>query len=168
MKKLLKSLSEKDFRLYRQTKRDRLRELDEDELIDLHARVRNARNKHMTVYRREAAAAVSDKAARGAARRTTRSNAARVEALETALARVSRRLGTVAKQNAAALKQERLDAARSDAPSFAGAGAGADDPAAARIPGGKVKSKQKSAGRKKREASDIAAGAKRQAKRDSR
>ena len=166
MKKLLKSLSEKDFRLYRQTKRDRLRELDEDELIDLHARVRNARNKHMTVYRREAAAAVSDKAARGAARRTTRSNAARVEALETALARVSRRLGTVAKQNAAALKQERLDAARSDAPSFAGAGA--DDPAAARLPGGKAKSKQKSAGRKKREASDIAAGAKRQAKRDSR
>lgn len=166
MKKLLKSLSEKDFRLYRQTKRDRLRELDEDELIDLHARVRNARNKHMTVYRREAAAAVGDKAARGAARRTTRSNAARVEALETALARVSRRLGTVAKQNAAALKQERLDAARSDAPSFAGSGA--DDPAAARIPGGKAKSKQKSAGRKKREASDIAAGAKRQAKRDSR
>jgi hypothetical protein len=166
MKKLLKSLSEKDFRLYRQTKRDRLRELDEDELIDLHARVRNARNKHMTVYRREAAAAVSDKAVRGAARRTTRGNAARVEALETALARVSRRLGTVAKQNAAALKQARLDAARSDAPSFAGSGA--DDPAAARIPGGKAKSKQKSAGRKKREASDIAAGAKRQAKRDSR
>ncbi|WP_137875062.1 hypothetical protein [Rhodococcus sp. Q] len=166
MKKLLKSLSEKDFRLYRQTKRDRLRELDEDELIDLHARVRNARNKHMTVYRREAAAAVTDKAARGGARRTTGRNAARVEALETALARVSRRLGTVAKQNAAALKQERLDAARSDAPSFAGSGA--DDPAAARLPGGKTKSKQKSAGRKKREVSDIAAGTKRQAKRDSR
>ncbi|EME22872.1 hypothetical protein [Rhodococcus triatomae] len=166
MKKLLKSLSEKDFRLYRQTKRDRLRDLDEDELIDLHARVRNARNKHMTVYRREAASAVTDKASRGAARRTTGGNAARVEALETALARVSRRLGTVAKQNAAALKQERLDAARSDAPSFAGAGV--DDPAAAKIPGGNAKSKQKSAGRKKREASDIAAGAKRQAKRDSR
>ncbi|MFD1810924.1 hypothetical protein [Rhodococcus gannanensis] len=166
MKKLLKSLPEKDFRLYRQTKRDRLRDLDEDELIDLHARVRNARNKHMSVYRREAAAAVTDKSARGAARRTTTKNAARVEALETALSRVSRRLGAVAKENAAALKKARLDAARTDAPSFAGAGA--EDPAAAKAPGGKVKSKQKSAGRKKREASDIAAGAKRQAKRDSR
>ncbi|SDD96917.1 hypothetical protein [Rhodococcus tukisamuensis] len=165
MKKLLKSLSETENVLVLETKRDHLHGLDEDALIDLHTRVRKARNKHAKVYRREAAAAVTDKASRGAAGRTTTRNAARVEVFEQALGRVSRRLGAVAKESATELKRERLARARQDAPAFAGNGTGPDSAGQQ----GRVnkKSKQKSAGRKKREASDIAAGVKRQAKRDS-
>lgn len=163
MKKLLKSLSETENVLVLETKRDHLHGLDEGALIDLHNRVRKARNKHTKLYRREAAAAVTDKASRGAAGRTTTSNAARAEVFERALGRVSRRLGAVAKESAAELKRERLARARQDAPAFAG-----DGTAPASVAPGRVnkKSKQKSAGRKKREASDIAAGVKRQARRD--
>ncbi|MFC4605344.1 hypothetical protein [Rhodococcus kronopolitis] len=163
MKKLLKSLSETEYLLVRATSRENLDGLDEDALIELHNRVRKARNKHVTLYRREAAEAVTDKASRAAGRRTTSKNAARSEVFEAALARVSRRLGAVAKASAAELKRTRLDRARHDAPSFAGGG---PDPAGRAPAGLNGKKKQKSAGRKKREASDIAAGARRQAKRD--
>ncbi|TQF74058.1 hypothetical protein FK531_05210 [Rhodococcus spelaei] len=164
MKKLLKSLSEKDIQLVLETKRDQLAGLDEVALIDLHARVRKARNKHSTLYRREAAGAVTDKASRGAARRTTTRNAARTEIFEDALARVSRRLGVVAKASAAELKRARLALARKDAPSVA---EDRFDSAAGNLPAAlNEKSKKQSAGRKKREASDISAGVQRQAKRD--
>lgn len=165
MKKLLKSLSETEIVLVLETKRDHLRGLDEDALIDLHNRVRKARNKYAKVYRREAAAAVTDKASRGAAGRTTTRNAAKTEIFEDALGRVSRRLGAVAKESAAELKRERLERARQDAPAFAADGTSSGSAGKQ----GRVnkKSKQKSAGRKKREASDISAGVRRQAKRDS-
>lgn len=164
--KLLSSLSEPDLLLARETTPDELSVLDEDGLLDLHARVRRARNKHVGVYRREATARVSAKGARGKARPANANNAARAEIFEDALARVSRQLGVAARQSARELKDERLALARKGTPKAA--------PAAkpARTSGVKPRvltdKTRQSPGRKKREAGSIATGARRQAKRDSR
>ena len=80
--KLLDTLNETDLQLIRQSGLNELRQLDEDGLLDLHARIRRARNKHVGVYRREAAARVPRKGARavwpareiGAMRRGPRSS----------------------------------------------------------------------------------------------
>lgn len=164
--KLLSSLSEPDFLLMRETTPDELSALDEDGLLDLHTRVRRARNKHVGVYRREATARVSAKGARGKARPANANNAARAEIFEDALARVSRQLGVAARQSARELKDQRLALARKETPKA--------EPAAkpARASGVKPRVQtdktRQSPGRKKREAGSIAAGARRQAKRDSR
>ncbi len=164
--KLLGTLTESDFQLVRETEPAELGALDEDALLDLHARVRRVRNKHVGVYRRQGAARVSAKGARGAANRGSGANAARAEIFEEALARVSRQLATAAAQSARDLKQERLAQARKDNP----APAKAAKPA--RSAGVKERvltdKTRQSPGRKKREAGSIAVGARRQAKRDSR
>jgi hypothetical protein len=74
--------------------------------------VRRARNKHVGLYRRQASARVATKGARGAARPANRLNSDRAEVFELALARVSARLGVVARAAATELKAERLAAAR--------------------------------------------------------
>ncbi len=164
--KLLSSLTESDFQLIRETEPAELSALDEDALLDLHARVRRVRNKHVGVYRRQGAARVSAKGARGAAKRGSEANAARAEIFEEALARVSRQLATAATQSARDLKEERLAQARKDSPVPAKA-AGAPRSAGVKKRVLTDKTRQ-SPGRKKREAGPIAAGARRQAKRDSR
>ncbi|WP_308205559.1 hypothetical protein [Mycolicibacterium frederiksbergense] len=75
--KLLSSLSESDLLLVRETAQAELSGLDEDGLLDLHARVRRARNKHVGMYRRQASARVPAKGARGKARPANANNAAR-------------------------------------------------------------------------------------------
>jgi hypothetical protein len=178
VKALLSNLTEAEKALVRETERDRMAALDEDELVELHRRIRRARNKFVGMYRREASAKVAAKGGRGAARPKNRRNAGKAEIFEDALARVSRRLSVVAKQSAADLKAERLAAARADAQAaraakaagkakagVKGSGGGASGKATGK-PSGKVAGK--SAGRLKREASSLAAGARRQAKRDSR
>lgn len=141
--KLLSSLSEADFQLILGTEPAELSALDEDALLDLHARVRRVRNK-----------------------RGSEANAARAEIFEEALARVSRQLATAAAQSARALKEERLAQVRRDSPAPAKA---AGTPRSAGVKKRVLTDKtRQSPGRKKREAGSIAAGARRQAKRDSR
>jgi hypothetical protein len=166
MQKLLQSLSEADLRLVRAAESKQLAGLDEDDLIELHARVRRARNKHVSNYRRAGATKVARKGSRGTARKFNERNAARAEILEGALGRVSRQLGIVAKQSARELKEERLSRARADA--VAGEPTSKETGKVASARRTRVDETRKSPGRKKREAGSIAAGARRQAKRDSR
>lgn len=166
MKKMLNSLSEDEYVLILDTKRKQMIELDEDELIDLHTRVRRARNKYVKLYRRQGASKVKSKGGRGSGRRANVRNAGKAEVFEDALSRVSRRLGVVAKESAAELKDARLALARNDAPSFSG---GTDSDGKVTSAGAiRVDATRKSSGRKKSEASSIAAGARRQAKKDRR
>lgn len=170
--KLLSSLSESDLLLVRETAQGELSALDEDGLLELHTRVRRARNKHVGVYRRQATARVSAKGARGKARPANANNGARAEIFEDALARVSRQLGVAARQSARELKDERLALARKEtpkaAPAVKPARSSAVKPRVAAKPRVLADKTRQSPGRKKREAGSIATGARRQAKRDSR
>ncbi|WP_020106245.1 hypothetical protein [Nocardia sp. 348MFTsu5.1] len=167
MSKIVNSLSENEYVLIRETKKSEMEDLSEDELIELHTRIRRARNKYVKLYRRTGAVKVGSKKSRGRGKSANKRNAAKAEAFEDALARVSRRLAAEARKSAEALKQERLAMARKGS-SFV-----SDDP---RSGDGKVRTKGKtrvdstrdSAGRMKFEASSIAAGARRQAKKDNR
>lgn len=172
-KKILRTLSEEEYRLVRKTKRKNLAELDEDALIKLHTRTQRARNKHVKNYRQAGAAKVQSKGSRGAARPANSHNAARAEVFEKALARVSRQLGVVAARSAADLKDSRLAKAKGKSK---GKGKNPElDPA---LVGGKgkvisagrdrVDATRKSPGRKKQEASSKAAGKRRQVKKDRR
>src|SRR6185312_7855400 len=58
-------LKKDELDLVRELEPARIEKLDEDELIDLHRRVRRARNKHVKNYRRKAARDVEDVASRG-------------------------------------------------------------------------------------------------------
>lgn len=112
MARLPEPLAESERNVLREAERQRLLDLDEDELIELHARVRRARNKHVKLYRRQASARVAEVGSRGAARPRNVRNAQKAELFEDALSRVSRQLAVVARRSAAELKAERLAAAR--------------------------------------------------------
>jgi hypothetical protein len=158
-------LSEADKKLVLEAEPKRLKKLDEDQLIDLHARVRRARNRHVKLYRREAGAQVGTDRARAAASKKSRRNAARAEVFEETLARVSRRLGAEARASADALRAERLEQARA----AKGAGKGAKTAGGGKASGsGRNPRKAVSPASKKKRASTKAAGKRRQAKRDSR
>jgi hypothetical protein len=86
--------------------------LDEDALLDLHDRIRRARNKYSKLYRRRAQGQVAKDASRGRAHAAHARTAAKAEAFEEALARVSRLVAKAAKTSADALKAERLAAAK--------------------------------------------------------
>ena len=162
----LGSLTAAQADLVRETEPDRLAALSEDDLLDLHARVRRARNKHVGLYRRQGAALVERKGARGFARPANRTNAERAEVFELALARVSARIGVVARAAAKELKQERIAAA---AAAKAGTGPeGGAAPASKPASPSTRRRATKTTGGLKRDASSKAAGARRQAKRDAR
>ena len=165
MDALVNSLGGKERDLLRETEAERMATLDEDSLVDLHRRIRKARNKYVGIYRREGSAKVSKKGGRGMAKQRNSRNAGRAEAFEDALARVSAQLATVAAAAAEELKAARLAAATSTGtwPGSDVADGGQPDGEAQvtdRTP--------KGPGREKRNASSRAQGAKRQAKRDSR
>jgi hypothetical protein len=105
-------LNESEKALLRQAEVSSLAVLDEDELIDLHTRVRRARTKYATLYRRRASAQVARDSGRAKAHAQHARTAAKAEAFETALARVSQALAKAARARASALRAERLDAAR--------------------------------------------------------
>jgi hypothetical protein len=67
---LLAVLNDAERLLVAETERDQLAALDEDGAIDLEARIRRARNKYVSQYRRGASAAWQQRA--GAARRGRR------------------------------------------------------------------------------------------------
>ena len=90
----------------------KLRKLDEDALGELHARVRRARNKYSKLYRRRASERVRKDRGRAVASAAHQRSAVKAEVFEDALAQVSAQLAKVAAQTAAALRDERLGAAR--------------------------------------------------------
>ena len=106
------TLTEAEWALVDETRRDNLQQLDEDELVALHARVRRARDKHVQLHRREVGSAVGRKRARGTASVAPRRSASKAEIFEGALARVSAALAKAARESAAQLRAERLAAAR--------------------------------------------------------
>jgi len=155
-----------------QTGRAELAALDEDAAIELETRIRRARNKYVGQYRRAASAAVSEHGGRGKAQPENTWAALKAEAFEDALSRVSRRVAALARQSAAELRSERIAAARAakqgQAPGAwaAAPAAGQTGQAAAGAPTGDRT--LRSPIMAKRRASTRAAGARRQAKRDSR
>ena len=164
---VLKTLSEKDYVLWRETKKDSLKGLDEDELIELHVRIRRARNKHSTNYRRGAAGRVDKTGSRGGARSGNQKARDRAEAMEDALARVSRRLSVVAQQSANTLRDERLAAARKGSGGGAG-GKRSPGPAKGAVDRQEDRRLTRTPSRQKRVAGSAAAGARRQARKDNR
>jgi hypothetical protein len=167
MHALANSLGKAEKDLLREAESKRMARLDEDELIDLHKRIRRARNKYAGIYRRQGSAKVSKKGGRGLAKEKNSRNAGRAEVFEDALARVSARLAEVAAQSAEQLKADRLKAANPP-----GTWPGAQDAAQSgddQQPDAQVTDRTaKGTGREKRNASSRAQGARRQAKRDSR
>jgi hypothetical protein len=164
---VLNALPEKEWLLIKETETAALADLSEDELIDLHARVRRARTKYVTNYRRAGSAKVSGVGGRGKARQQNTRNRDRAEVFEDALARVSRALAAAAKASAAELKAERLAAA---AAAKAGGNPAAPAPKGGRSPrASQVADRGTDSPRsRKKNAGTLAAGARRQAKRDSR
>jgi hypothetical protein len=169
---LLAALNDAERLLVAQTERAELAALDEDAAIELEARIRRARNKYVGQYRRGASARVAEHGARGRAAPENQLAALKAEAFEEALARVSRRVAALARQSAAELRAERLAAARA-AKQAHGPSVQAVVPPVGRK--GPAVTEARLGDRalhspttKKRVASTRAAGARQQAKRDSR
>jgi hypothetical protein len=109
---LLLMLNDAEQQLVRESQPDRLRRLDEDELLDLHTRVRRARTKYIRLHRRRGAAQVQADASRTRASAAAARTAAKAEVFEEVLSDVSRQLARLAKESAAALKTQRVEDAR--------------------------------------------------------
>jgi len=144
-------------------------DLDEDDVAALHDRIRRARNKYTGQYRRGGAQRVTKAGGRGKAFGKNQRARDKAEVFEDALARVSRRLSVLAKQSAAELKAERLEAA---AAAKAGQKPSAGQPAAATPKATGPKKRGDAAVRstrtERRRADTRAQGSRRQAKRDSK
>jgi hypothetical protein len=147
-----------------ETEKPGLLNLEEDDLIALHSRVRRARNKHVKLYRRQASTRVADVRGRGAARPANLRNLQKAELFEDALARVSRQLAVVARRSAAELKAERLAAARA----MRGPGPVKPAPRQAQPVRQGPRAKEPSPASVKQRAGAQAVGARKQARRDSR
>ncbi|UZN01626.1 hypothetical protein [Cellulomonas sp. S1-8] len=149
--------------LLRELEPERLAELDEDQLLALHKRVRRARTKHVKNYRRGASRKVEDAGARGAAKPTSEKARLRASVFEEALSVVSAELARVAHEEAEALRDERLAAAR--AVRWNGGSPDSPAPDVADSPG-VARAHTPTTGGIKRDASSSAQGRQRQAKRD--
>lgn len=113
MKKLdYKLLTDSEKELVLAARPKQLRKLDEDELLELHKRMRRARNKYTKLHRRRASEQVKGDRARGKAAKRHARVAAKAEIFEDKLSKVSRRLAVVSREQAEALRDERLAAAR--------------------------------------------------------
>lgn len=156
-----KYLTDTEVDLVEQTKPKNLEGLDEDALGDLHDAVRWASRKYRKLHRRQASSQVTRDASRGAASAKNQRSAVKAEVFEDALARVSRSLARAAKDSAATLKAERLSMARKESTS-----PGQTSPQAKSAGPGRRPAKKRSPATKKRHASTLAKGQRRQAKRD--
>ena len=105
-------LNETETLLVGETSREALAALDEDAAIELETRIRRARGKYVSQYRRGASARVAEHGGRGRARPENARAAQKAEAFERALSRVSRRVAVLSAQSAAELRAERLALAR--------------------------------------------------------
>jgi len=159
---LLNSMTATEQRLVAETSGEALAALDEEELLDLHARVRRARSKYVTMYRRNASGAVVKRGGRGFSYPKNQRDRDKAEVFETALAAVSKEVAAHARRGAAELKESRLAAAKRTGSGPRKRTASASSaPAASRPRGAK-----KTTGGIKKDAASRAAGARRQAKRD--
>jgi hypothetical protein len=163
---LLTSLTEAELVLMRETEPERLAELDEDALVELHTRIRRARNKYVGVYRRQAASRVELTGGRGKSYARNSRRRAKAELFEDALARVSERLAAAARASAEILKAERLAEAR-DGRNTAPPAAPARRPKAQRADQ-QLDRQPDFTGLHKRRASTRSTGARRQARQDNR
>jgi len=98
--------------LVAETSREELAALDEEAAIALETRIRRARDKYVSQYRRGASARVAEHGGRGRARPENAHAAQKAEAFERALSRASRRVAVLAAESAAQLRAERLALAR--------------------------------------------------------
>ena len=89
-------LNESEKLLIEETSREALAALDEDAAIDLETRIRRARGKYLSQYRRGASARVAEHGGRGGARPENARAAQKAEAFERALSQVSRRVAVLA------------------------------------------------------------------------
>jgi len=105
---VLNSLTETELMLAREADPERLAALDEDGLLDLHTRIRRARDKHLKVYRRRGATKVEEAGGRGKAYQRNSRRRAKAEVFEDALARVSEAVAAAARAATEALRAERL------------------------------------------------------------
>jgi hypothetical protein len=105
-------LTESERLLVAETDKAALALLDEDGAIELETRIRRARNKYLGQYRRSASTRVTEHGGRGRARPENARAAAKAEAFERSLSQVSRRVAVLASQAAAELRAQRLAAAR--------------------------------------------------------
>lgn len=160
-----KYLTDSEIELIESTKPTNLSGLDEDELGDLHDRVRRASRKYRKLHRRQASAQVRADRGRGKAAAKNQRSAVKAEVFEDALARVSRSLSKAAKDSAAELKAERLALAQAGS---AGPQEGSRTSQGQNRSSGRTPAKKRTPATKKRQASTLAAGARRQAKRDAR
>ncbi|MCL2542767.1 MAG: hypothetical protein FWE71_09975 [Nocardioidaceae bacterium] len=163
-KALINSLTAAEQRFVDETSREALANLDEDQVLELFARARRMRDKHVSTYRRGAGAKVAEKGGRGAGYAENQRARDKAEVFEGVLAQVSRRLGVLAAASAAELRAERMEAARATRAS----GPAAAAPRAAAAPAGRRPAAKKTTGGVKKDASSRAMGARRQAKRDAR
>lgn len=169
---LLNSLTDAERLLVGETERDALKGLDEDELLDLHQRIRRTRTKYAKLYRRGASAKVQDAGGRGMAYPTNQRNRDKAELFESVLARVSREVAVAANRASRELRRERIEASRS-ARAAAPAVAGGKRPesklaATGAVETTDVRKTAKTTGGLKKDASTRALGARRQVKRDTR
>jgi len=166
---LLNSMTAAEQKLIAETTRSALEDLDEEELLALHARVRRARSKYVTMYRRSASGSVVKRGGRGFSYPKNQRDRGKAEVFETALAAVSRQVAVHAARAAAELKTSRLEAARSGG---SGPSAGPADATADAASGvakvSRPRGVKKTTGGVKRDASSRAAGARRQVGRDTR
>jgi len=161
-----------------ETSREELASLNEEQAIALEGRIRRLRDKYVSIYRRNASAAVEEHGGRGRARLENARALRKAEAFERALSQVSRRVSVLARQSAAELRAERLAMARAarqrDWPGSGdmvprqarrahAAPAGPDAPAA---PAGERALRNPATERERAQA--LASGARRQAKRDTK
>ena len=165
-------LTEAELLLIAETDRAALTTLSEDEAIGLEARIRRARDKYVSQYRRSASARVTERGGRGRARPENARAAAKAEAFERALAEVSRRVAVLARQSAAELRALRLaDAREARQQDWPGAGQTVPrqrgrDPDGPAAPSGE-RALRNPASEKER-AGTLASGARAQARRDSK
>ena len=158
------SMTEVERGLIASTQRAAMAELDEDALLELHSRVRRSRTKYLKLYRRRGSATVVAAGGRGMSYEQNERNRNKAEVFELALARVSKQVEVRAREAAAELKAERLAAAQQ------GRSAGPDLVGQVEPGGtaGRARQARKTTGGLKKDASTRAAGARRQAKRDTR
>jgi len=163
---LLNSLTDAERLLVAETDRDTLKGVDEDDLLDLHQRIRRARTKYVKNYRRAASAAVGPAGGRGMSYARNQRDRDKAELFEAALARVSREVAVAASRASKQLRSERIEAARSVKPAVkAPAMRPADMP---KPPAPAKRRATKTTGGLKKDASTRSTGARRQAKRDAR
>jgi hypothetical protein len=111
---IVKTLPKGEQSLIMDTRPKRLAGLSEDQLLELHGRVRRGRNKYKKNFRRGAAKQVKAKGSRAVATKERRADAQRREVFEDALARVSDRLAKAARRSADDLRTKRLARAKKE------------------------------------------------------